>query len=81
MKRSHSDEKVNRDLYFICQNHIKDKKLRSTPSGINTLSQNLLEFYRLGGLKFQASRISSKIVDGVPNIQETPCVKFCPIPP
>ena len=69
MKRSHSDEKVNWDLCFVCQNHIKDKKFRPAPSGINTLSQKLLEFYRLGGLKFEFSRISSTFIDGVPNIQ------------
>ena len=45
MKRSHSDDNINWNLCFIFQDDFK--KLCSTPTGIQTLAENLLEFYRL----------------------------------
>ena len=45
--------------------------LRSTSESIDKLSSNLLEFYRLGSLKINISRISTSFLGDGPNIKET----------
>ena len=69
MKRGH-DETTDWSLYFICQKKSK-KNLRSTSEGIDKLSSNLVEFYRLGSLKINISRISTFFIGDDPNIKET----------
>ena len=54
----------------ICQQSDKDN-LRSTESGLKSLSHNLCEFYVLNGLTFDVVRISTTTVNGIPNICET----------
>ena len=66
MKRSH-DETTDWSLRFICQKKSK-VNLRSA-SGIYKLSY-LLEFYRLGSLKINISRISTSFIGDDPNIKK-----------
>ena len=70
MKRRRSDVNVDWNLCCICQKFDKEK-LRSTESGLESLSDNLFEFYILNGLKFDVARISTTTVNGIPNICET----------
>ena len=46
-------------------------KLRSSESGLKSLSDNLCEFYILNGLKCDVARVLTTTVNGIPNICET----------
>ena len=68
MKRSIEERRTDWSQCFIF--HItKKESLRSTPDRLDKLSDII--FHKLGGLKFDISRISYVVNDGVPNVKKT----------
>ena len=53
---------TNWDLCFICQEEINEK-LRSTPQGLETLSEMLLKFSEINALNFNINRLLNKDAD------------------